>query len=183
MKNIIAIIIIFCLLGCGEMLKSIKQTRILTDSHKGESSASLKGAVDISYPEPTSITLTASGNSSPSVIVGGPKGSIRASKKEQKAADEAHSDSFSLDEFVESVPSWLWPVMIFSIIMLMFAYWWISKNTAAGKAADNLLAGGINLLGKAQRRISSELIDTRPDSDEHRALKRSLTRPTMISLN
>jgi len=170
------ILLIPCLIGCGQLLNSIKQTRTVDEKHQGESQAKVEGEVKVNYPEPTQFIPTASGNSSIVINVGGPKGTVFTSKKEAKSAEESHSDSFSVDEFISSVPAWAWPVLIFSIIVLMGAYWWISKTTAAGRALDNLIAGGINLAQKQIANIKDELIHTKPDTEEHKALSRMLER-------
>lgn len=167
---------VFMLAGCGQMLNSFKQQKTLEESRSDITNATIRGGVNISYPEPSIVTITASGNSSPSIIVGAHKGMVVASKKENKSADERHSARFSIDEFVESVPEWAWPVLIFSLATFLVVYIFWSKTTATGRATDSLLAGGIDLAKNQIDIMKEELINMKPGSGEFNAMKKVLDR-------
>lgn len=174
--RLLPLLLIPCLLGCGQILSSFKQQKTLTEKRADVTKATLAGAVEITYPESTQFAPTASGNSQISIIVTGHKGIIRAKKHETKTADESHSGSFSIDEWVESTPVWVWPCIIFGMIGLIVAYIIWSKTTVAGRATDHLIAGGIKLVDKQVDHLNDELVHMKPETPEHIAMKKLLDR-------
>lgn len=157
--------------GCGQsLLTSFKKTTKIAQATKTDGAAKLEGHVNIDYPAPTTVTVTASGNSNPQINVGS-TGHVKATKDKKESASLKRDDKFSIDEFIESVPTWLWPIIIFGFIGLIGIYIIWTKTTATGRASDSFIAGRIKSINKITDKIGDMLDNAAPDSDAHKMLK------------
>ena len=169
--KIIFISLTLLLCGCSNLLNSTtKKTEIQKTRHDA-SKATAQGSVDITYPQAASYNVTASGNAVVSLAADA-GGMVKASKQEAKTATEKSDQSFSLDEMIKSVPQWAWPLLIMSIIGLIITYIIFTKTTAAGRAVDAGLAGGIDIAAKGVAILTAELEDMDTQDPSYRKVKR-----------
>jgi len=167
-------------LGCGpaDLLNTYKKDTKIRNQEKTASKATAEGDVQITYPDPVVITPTASGNSTVTVSLAGPRGYVTAHKGEKKSAADKSSSKFSVDELIENTPTWLKLLILIALIFLIRTYITFTKSTMAGKALDAGLSMGIGVLSKGIGSISKRLEEMTPGNDEYEVLRK--TRDEMI---
>ena len=173
--KIVLISLTLLLCGCSDLLKSVNKKTEIQETRHDASKATAQGSVDITYPQAANYNVTASGNAVVN-LAADPGGTVKASKQEAKTATEKTDQSFSLDEMIKSVPVWLWPIMIMAIIGLIIAYIIWSKTTAAGRAADAGIAGGIEAASKVISSLTESLEDMDPKGPGYQEMRRERDR-------
>ena len=173
MKYLLITLLVLGLIGCESAFNKVTKTEHIQESKQEATKATIKGGVNITYPEAPQITITASGNSSPQVTIGAP-GMIRASKVEDKSVSESTDSNFSLDRMVESVPQWAWPCIIIGLALLLGVYIIWTKTTATGRASDSFIAGRIKTADIAISSMTEALIQLDPKTDTFRTIQSKL---------
>ncbi len=167
-------VILFCLLamfGCAGPFNSYKEEKHIQELSKETSRTALTGANEIAYPAPTSTVVNASGNARVELCPPEVAGMVTAKRSETKSSDEKKDSNFSLDAFVESVPEWAWPLIIFGLIGLLAMYIIWSKTTAVGRASDSFIAGRIKSFDQAIDIMKETMLSLEKDSPAFNALR------------
>lgn len=159
--GILSFFITFILCGCW--LSDRKEETHIQEARKEATKAVSQGQVDISYPAPPQTNVNASGNAS--VIITPTTGLVMASKAEAKSALDSSSTRFSVDAMISQVSPAGWALLVMSMAGLMVAWVFVSKFSAAGRAADASIAGGLDVARKGIAGMTALIEDADPKSD------------------
>lgn len=151
-------IFLFSVCGCASPFNSVKEERHIQENSKEIAKTALTGSSEISYPAPTSMVVTASGNAKIEMCPATQEGLVTAKRAETKSSDEKRDAKFSFDALYESTPQWVIPCILFFIIVLLVVLWWWIKTTSIGRASDSFIAGRIKSLDQAIETMSETLI-------------------------